>query len=137
MKASNPAKAGLTGLYLRNFAANISGNFIIAVLNIFTPLTVFEQWRGFLAKGSWVAIPIILGIIVLIAVFLQYLVQRPIAAVLITLQRGGQPEPVCHTRARRRLLNLPIILALVNISMWIVLSAVLLPIMNFLINMSI
>jgi len=137
MKAPNPAKAGLTGLYLRNFAANIAGNFIIAVLNIFTPLTVFEKWRGFLAKGSWIALPIILGVIVLIAFFLQYLVQRPIAAVLITLQRGGQPEPELQARARRRLLNLPIILALVNISMWIVLSAVLLPIMNLLINMSI
>jgi sigma-B regulation protein RsbU (phosphoserine phosphatase) len=137
MKAPNLAKACLTGLYLRNLAANFSGNFIIAVLNIFTPLTVFEQWRGFLAKGSWVAIPILLGFIVLIAVFLQSLVQRPIAATLKILQRGGQPEPEIRVRSRRRLLNLPITLALVNFSMWIVLSAVLLPIMNLLIDMSV
>jgi sigma-B regulation protein RsbU (phosphoserine phosphatase) len=137
MKAPNPAKARLTGLYLRNLAANFFGNLIIAVLTIFTPLTVFERWRGYLARGSWVAIPVLLGIIVLIAVFLQYLVQRPIAARLITLWSGEQPEPEILARARRRLLNLPITLALVNISMWIVLSAVLLPIMNLFINMSI
>jgi len=137
MGASKPVRPGLTGLYLRNFTANISGNFIIAVLNIFTPLAVFEEWREFLSKGNWAAIPIILAFISLIAMFLQYLVQRPIAAVLKKLQFDEKPEAALQTLAGRRLLNLPITLALVNVSMWIILSAVLLPIMYFLINMSI
>ena len=137
MKAAKPFKPGLTGLYLRNFAANISGNFIIAVLNIFTPLAVFEEWRAFLSKGNWAAIPVILAFISLIAVFLQYLVQRPIAAVLKKLQFDEKPEAELQALAGRRLLNLPFILALVNVAMWIVLSALLLPIMSFLINMSI
>ena len=137
MEAPKPAKPGLTGLYLRNFAANISGNFIIAVLNIFTPLAVFEEWRKFLSKGNWVAIPVILAFISLIAVFLQYLVQRPIAAVLNKLLDDEKPETGLQARAGRRLLNLPTTLALMNIAMWIVLSAVLLPIMSFLIHMSI
>jgi phosphoserine phosphatase RsbU/P len=137
MGAPAAFKSGLTGLYLRNFAANISGNFIIGVLNIFTPLAVFEEWREFLSKGNWIAIPLILALISLIAVFLQYLIQRPIAAALKKLQRGEKPAEGLHALARRRLLNLPVILALVNFSMWIVLSAVLLPIMSFLIDMSI
>ena len=137
MGAPTSLKPGLTGLYLRNFAANISGNFIIGILNIFTPLAVFEEWREFLSKGNWIAIPVILAFISLIAVFFQYLIQRPIAAVLKKLQLKEIPEPELHGLARRRLLNLPITLALVNISMWIVLSAVLLPIMSFLIDMSI
>jgi len=137
MGAPAAFKSGLTGLYLRNFAANISGNFIIGVLNIFTPLAVFEEWREFLSKGNWIAIPLILAFISLIAVFLQYLIQRPIAEALIKLQRGERPAAGLHALARRRLLNLPVILALVNISMWIVLSALLMPIMSFLIDMSI
>lgn len=137
MGAPTSPKPGLTGLYLRNFAANISGNGIIGVLNIFTPLAVFEEWREFLSQGNWVAIPVILAFISLIAVFSQYLVQRPITAALKKLQHGEKPAAGLHALARRRLLNLPIILALVNISMWIVLSAVLIPIMSFLIEMSI
>ncbi|MEJ2168461.1 MAG: hypothetical protein P8X90_23355, partial [Desulfobacterales bacterium] len=130
MGAPTFLKPGLTGLYIRNFAANISGNAIIGILNIFTPLAVFEEWREFLSQGNWAAIPVILALISLIAVFFQYLVQRPIAAALKSLQHGEKPAVGLHALARRRLLNLPIILALLNITMWIVLSAVLMPIMS-------
>jgi sigma-B regulation protein RsbU (phosphoserine phosphatase) len=136
MEAPKPPKAGLTGLYLRNFAANISGNVIIAVLNIFTPLEVFEEWREFLSKGGWAAIPIILAFISLVAMFLQYLVQRPIAAVLKMLLLGEEAETEVQSRAKRRLLNLPVTLALMNIIMWTAFTAAFLPIMYFLINMS-
>jgi len=136
MHQPKPAKTGLLGLYLRNVAANLSGNFIIAVLNFYTPLAVFEEWREFLSAGGWVAIPIIIACIALFGIFLQYLAQRPITALLGKIHLPAAPDPALQARARRRLLNLPIILALVNLSMWVVLSAVFLPIMYLLINMT-
>ena len=65
------------------------------------------------------------------------MIQRPISVLLEKLRLGEEPEAALKTEARRRLLNLPIILALVNISMWTVLSAIFLPIIYFLINMSV
>jgi len=130
-------KPSLVALYLRNLAANLSGNFIIAALNIFTPLALFEAWRDFLAQGGWVAIPLIIALITLMAVFLQYLVQRPVAGLLEKIRLGEAPQAELQTQARRRLLNLPLILALVNLCMWVVLTAVFMPIMYFLINMSV
>ena len=137
MEQPKPAKTSLIGFYLRNLAANLSGNFIIAVLNQYTPLSFFEEWREFLSGGGWVAIPVIIACIAIFAIILQYMVQRPISALLGKLRLGEEPEAALKTEARRRLLNLPIILALVNISMWTVLSAIFLPIMYYLINMSV
>lgn len=137
MEQPKPAKTSLIGFYLRNLAANLSGNFIIAVLNQYTPLSFFEEWREFLSGGGWVAIPVIIACIALIGILLQYIVQRPISALLGKLRLGEEPEAALKTEARHRLLNLPIILALVNISMWTVLSAIFLPIMYYLINMSV
>ena len=130
-------KPSLIALYLRNLAANLSGNFIIALLNFFTPLALFEAWRDFLAQGGWVAIPLIIALITLMAVFLQHLVQRPVADLLEKIRLGEAPQAELQTQARRRLLNLPLILALVNLCMWVVLTAVFMPIMYFLINMSV
>ena len=35
--------AHLTGLYVRNFLANFAGNFIIVMLNMFTPPAVYKK----------------------------------------------------------------------------------------------
>ena len=137
MDHPKPAKISLIGFYLRNIAANLFGNFIIAVLNFFSPLAVFEEWRKFLIEGGWIAIPIILVCIVFVGIFFQYLVQRPITALIEKIHLGEGLEINLQAKARRRLLNLPIILSLVNISMWIALSTVFLPIMYILIKMSI
>jgi len=136
MAHPKPVKFSLIGFYLRNMAANLSGNFIIAVLNFFSPLAVFEEWRKFLIEGGWIAIPVILVCIVMVGIFFQYLVQRPITALLEMIHRGEGPEIDLQDKARRRLLNLPVILSLVNFSMWIALSVVFLPIMYLLITMS-
>jgi len=136
MAHPKPVKFSLIGFYLRNMAANLSGNFIIAVLNFFSPLAVFEEWRKFLIEGGWIAIPVILVCIVMVGIFFQYLVQRPITALLEKIHRGEGPEIDLQDKARRRLLNLPVILSLVNFSMWIALSVVFLPIMYLLITMS-
>ena len=80
-------------------------------------------------------VPIVIISLFVVATFLQYLVQRPISAFLKKIQNGEKPEAELQEKARRRLLNLPFIIALVNVTMWIAFTALLMPIMYLLINM--
>jgi sigma-B regulation protein RsbU (phosphoserine phosphatase) len=137
MAKSNSGKPSLIGLYLRNYAANFSGNLIILVLNFFTPLTVFEYWRTSLSEGGWVLIPIAIPSIVLIVTYVQYSVQRPISALLKKIEFGEKAESQLQKKARRRLVNLPFTIGLVNLTIWIVFTAILMPIMYLRLNMSI
>jgi len=136
---SNPTR--LTGLYVRNFLANFAGNCIIILLNIFTPLAVYENWKTFLWQGGWVGgwiiIPTTLLVVVGMVIGLQYLIQLPILIGLRQLQAGeGRPvEPL--EKAKRRLVNLPSILGLTNLITWIVLTCLFMPLMYFLIDMTI
>ncbi|MHC4215621.1 MAG: HAMP domain-containing protein, partial [Planctomycetota bacterium] len=131
------ARPSLIGLYIRNYVANFSGNFIIVLLNFFTPLAVYEDWRATLSEGHWVVVPIVLVAVFTCVTLLQYLVQRPIYALLIKFRSTEKPETELLVKARRRLLNLPYIMVLVNVTLWIVLTALLMPIMNVLINMTV
>ena len=136
---SNPTR--LTGLYVRNFLANFSGNCIIILLNIFTPLAVYDNWKAFMWQGGWVGgwivIPITLVVVVGIVIGIQYLIQRPISIGLQQLQSGeGRPAESLE-KAKRRLVNLPSILGLTNLITWIVLTCLFMPLMYFLIDMTI
>jgi hypothetical protein len=122
MAGSPPVKPALIGLYVRNFIANFSGDFIIVLLNFFTPLAVFENWRATLIEGSWVVIPIAATAVCLLVILLQHRIQRPISDVLKKIQSKGKPETELQMKARRRLMNLPYIIALVNVTLWVVLS---------------
>lgn len=136
---SNPTR--LTGLYVRNFLANFSGNCIIILLNIFTPLAVYDNWKAFMWQGGWVGgwivIPITLVVVVGMVIGMQYLIQRPISIGLQQLQSGeGRPAESLE-KAKRRLVNLPSILGLTNLITWIVLTCLFMPLMYFLIDMTI
>jgi len=54
MGQNQPTKTSLGGLYIRNYTANLAGNFIIALLNTFTPLEVLRDWQAFLRQGGWI-----------------------------------------------------------------------------------
>jgi sigma-B regulation protein RsbU (phosphoserine phosphatase) len=137
MARSLPAKPSLTGLYIRNYIANFSGNFIIVLLNFFTPLAVYEDWQDTLSEGHWVVIPIALVSIFTLVTLLQHLVQRPVSDVLKKIPSKEKPQTELQMKARRRLLNLPYIMVLVNVTLWIVLTALLMPVMYVLINMTV
>ena len=110
----------LTGLYVRNFLANFAGNCIIILLNIFTPLAVYENWKAFLWQGGWIG-----GWIIYphhshccrrcMVIGLQYLIQLPISIGLRQLQAGEQRLAEPLEKAKRRLVNLPSILGLTNL----------------------
>jgi sigma-B regulation protein RsbU (phosphoserine phosphatase) len=136
---SDPAH--LTGLYVRNFLANFAGNCIIIMLNIFTPLAVYENWKAFIWQGGliggWIIIPTTLLVVVWMVIGLQYLIQRPISIGFRRLQAGKKLSAELLETAKRRLVNLPSILALTNLILWITLTCLFMPLMYFLIDMSI
>jgi sigma-B regulation protein RsbU (phosphoserine phosphatase) len=137
MAGSPPVKPSLIGLYVRNFLANLSGDFIIILLNFFTPLAVFKNWQAMLIEGQWVVIPIAATAVFLLVILLQYLIQRPISEVLKKIQSKEKPQTELQMKARCRLMNLPYIIALVNVALWVVLSAPFMLGMYFLVEMSV
>jgi sigma-B regulation protein RsbU (phosphoserine phosphatase) len=118
-------KIRLIELYIRNVGANLLGFFIIALLNLFTPLEFFKIQRAFLAAGGWVVILSFYPLVICIGVTLQYVVQQPIAEIINRMRRGLEIEAALEEKARRRILNLPVIIGLVNLAMWIGLTALL------------
>jgi len=137
-----PAKSTrLTGLYGCNFIANFAGNFIVILLNIFTPLAVYQNWKAFLWQGGWLggwtSVPIILIFVTMLVVGIQYRIQRPISTALGQLLSGEEPDARLLEKARRRLVNLPFILGLTNLILWIALTCLLMPLMYILIGMTV
>ncbi|MFH1351940.1 MAG: adenylate/guanylate cyclase domain-containing protein [Pseudomonadota bacterium] len=113
-------RIGLSGLYLRNVGSNLLGLITVMALNIFTPLETFKIPRAFFfEEGGWVILALLYPLIVGLICFLQYNIQRPVSGLI---ERVGGEEGIGNQfkeRARRRLLNLPFIIGLVNLTLWI------------------
>jgi len=118
-------KIRLIELYIRNVGANLLGFFIIALLNLFTPLEFFKIQKAFLLAGGWVVILSFYPLVICIGITLQYIVQRPITQMINRMRQGLRIEAALEEKARRRILNLPVIIGLVNFGMWIGLFALL------------
>jgi sigma-B regulation protein RsbU (phosphoserine phosphatase) len=115
----------LIELYLRNVGANLLGFFIIALLNLFTPLEFFKIQKAFLLAGGWMVILAFYPLVICIGVTFQYFAQRPISKVINRMRQGVEIDDALEKKARRRILNLPFILGLINFAMWIGLTALL------------
>ena len=118
-------KIRLTELYGRNVGANLMGFLIIVLLNLFTPVEFFKVQRAFLLAGGWVVILSFYPLVICIGVTLQYLVQRPVTAVINQMRQGLEVESDMLEKGRMRLVNLPFAIGLINFIMWIVLTALL------------
>jgi len=125
------SKSGLIGLYLRNFAANLAGNLTIVLLNLFTPLEVFKDWQSFLRQGGWIFLVLLLPLIFFTAIVLQYIIQRPIAGFYKQMTAGQKIDAGLQQRARKRLLNLPLTIAMANLALWIFATALVVPIIYY------
>ncbi len=135
--ASKPQSLpNLTSLYVRNLAANLIGNLIIALLNIFTPLEFLKDWMAFFSGGGGVWIPIFIIAACIIVTILQYSIQRPISRYLTCLGRDKKIQKSLKLKARRRLMNLPVFLCLTNLCMWLFLNIIFAPVMYSLLNMT-
>jgi sigma-B regulation protein RsbU (phosphoserine phosphatase) len=118
-------KIRLIELYLRNVGANLLGFFIIALLNLFTPLEFFKIQKAFLLAGGWKVILALYPFVICIGITLQYIVQRPVAQMINRMRQGLNVEAALEEKARRRILNLPVTIGLVNLAMWVGLTALL------------
>ena len=118
-------KIRLIELYLRNVGANLLGFFIIALLNLFTPLKFFKIQKAFLLAGGWMVILALYPFVIGIGITLQYIVQRPVTEMINRMRKGLNIEAALEEKARRRILNLPFTIGLVNLAMWVGLTALL------------
>ncbi|MFO7860069.1 MAG: adenylate/guanylate cyclase domain-containing protein [Desulfosalsimonas sp.] len=114
-------------LYLRNVIASLLGFAIILLLNFFTPMTSSWLHRALVASGN--GIQCLLGlfplILVIIAIF-QYRFQRPVFNFLTMHIQGENPTSFDEEDIRRRLLNLPMLLAVTNLMVYILVPGALL-----------
>ncbi len=122
MKEPRVLQPGMTGLYLRNLGANLFGFLTIFALNFFTPLEFFEETRIFLFKEKgWLLFFLIYPVVMLLILWIQSRIQRPISRVckLIITEQGRIPDGL-REKAEKRLINLPLILTLINVSTYVV-----------------
>ncbi len=109
------------GLYLRNLGANVLGFATIAVLNGLTPLTFFRAQRTILMhQGEWPGFFLFYPLVLALVALLQYWAQTPVWSMARRLEQGGIPDEGLALRAGRRLINLPFLMGLVNLSVYLV-----------------
>jgi class 3 adenylate cyclase len=115
-------KRPLTGLYLRNLGASVLGIFSVAVLNLFTPLRLFDVQKAVsfvVGEGGWVLFILFHPAVIFIAMVVQHVIQRPISAALSPIGTGGSLETM--EKARTRLVNLPLLIGSASLGLWIIL----------------
>jgi sigma-B regulation protein RsbU (phosphoserine phosphatase) len=124
--ANGASRYHLAKLYWLNLAANLGGFIVIIALSLCTPLAFFKFRKAIIAAEGW--LPTLLFIVILeilvslLGITLQFVIQRPIVSSFRYRKSQAEFTPEIFEKARRRLLNLPFILASVNLSMWTALS---------------
>jgi adenylate cyclase len=124
-KAAESLRFG--GLYRVILLATLSGFGAIGVLNFLTPLDFFKLQRAFMYRqGGWIDVLFFWAMALFVSVLLQRRVVKPLRDLKKALSADGESiAPEVLERALRRLINLPIICALTNLVLWVVLAAAL------------
>lgn len=108
------------GFYVRNMGANLLGFVIIAILNVFTPLEFFRMQRAFIfTEGGWRMFFLFYPLVLLLVGLLQYRAQYPLLKFFASAVPDQAVNPALKEKARRRLLNLPILIALMNVAVYV------------------
>ena len=108
------------GFYVRNMGANLLGFVVIAILNYFTPLEFFRMQRTFIfTEGGWKMFFLFYPLVLLLVGLLQYRAQYPLLKFFSSALSDQPVNPVLKEKARRRLLNLPLIIALMNVVVYV------------------
>lgn len=120
------------GLYLRNIAANLFCFAAIVLLNVFTPLDFFKLRIGFFFyQGGWIFFLLFFAIASLLALAAQYVAQRPISRHATALKQNRKIDAALQAKARARLLNLPFIIALIDLSMFVIVPLTVMTTLDF------
>ena len=113
------------GLYGHNLGANLVGFVTILLLNVFTPYEFFRiQRSSFFLEGGWPVFFLFFPLAMGLLCFIQFRIQSPLAKTKRRLIQGADISEGLWERARKRLLNLPFIIALVNLLMYVFLPGV-------------
>jgi len=113
----------MAGLYVRNYSANLAGDLVIILLNLSTPIAFFKEWQAFLLYGSGGRLlAVFFPTIFALATLAQYFIQRPVWIFSRQVRSGRPLQPGLRRRAQRRLVNLPLILALFNLVLWTIVT---------------
>ena len=108
------------GFYVRNMGANLLGFMVIAILNSFTPLEFFRMQRTFIfTEGGWKNFFLFYPLVLLLVGLLQHRAQYPLLRFFAQGVSGQPVNPALKEKARRRLLNLPLIIALMNVVVYV------------------
>lgn len=123
----------LTGLYLYNIGANLVGIGTIFILNLSTPVSFFKINREIIFdEGGWKLFPALYPLLMGMIFLIQFVIQRPIARAHPGIGKGAHPSAHISELVRRRLLNLPFIIALLNLISYIIVSLLVSTIFYFL-----
>ena len=131
----NPATSHdslLMGLYLRNLGANLFSFAAIMLLNAFTPLNFFKlRIDFFLLQGGWAILLLFFMAASLLVLALQYWFQLPIVRMAAALNQNHGIGTVLQDKARARLLNLPFIIAVIDLSMFVIVPLTVMTTLDF------
>ena len=115
-----PAVPSFLGFYIRNLGANVMGFVVIALLNSFTPLEFFRIQRDYIfTQGGWKVFFLFSPLATFLVILLQYRFQYPILRFLKHERSDPLRESEVREKAQRRLLNLPFILAVTNLVVYV------------------
>ena len=108
------------GLYLRNLGANLFGFITIVMLNVFTPLSFFKMQRVFIfIERGWISFFLFFPVAIILIGLIQFHAQRPISHFLTMMNNKKEISERLREKAAQRLLNLPFIIALINLVIYI------------------
>jgi class 3 adenylate cyclase len=133
-----------TGLYLRNLGAHLLSFAAVFILNISTPLAFFKLRQGLIfsqkglifRQGGWVVFLVFYLLIILLVLFLQSRIQRPVAEALAVINKNRTPHKGLMEKAKRRILNMPFIIMFINLGTFILLPLIYLSLLNLFIHVS-
>ena len=114
-------RISLMPLYLNNLGANATGFLAVALLNVVTPLQFFKIQRKIIfSEGGWPEFFLFFPLALLLVVMVQYRIQLPISKVKDLGVGDSDISEHLRDKARRRLLNLPYIIGLINLIIYLV-----------------
>jgi len=120
------------GLYLHNLGANLVGFITIATLNIFTPLYSLEKLQIFiLTEGGWTGFFFFFPLVIALVFIFQFHILRPVTHISALIHNRDEIPIDLQEKARKRLLNLPSLIALVNLAIYIVIPCVVISMFYF------
>lgn len=125
----------LAGFYYRNMGANLVGILTVVLINFSTPANIIASHQKYMFKEQgWLLLVVLEPIIMAIVCLFQYQMQKPIVESWKTISVQKESRHPVFEKARRRILNLPYIFWIFNLSLWIFLSITVVLFLGFLLD---